>query len=164
MTSELSETQRQILATAAQRTGLVLPVTSKLKGGALKKVLSALLTRGAIEEVPANGEQEVWRKNDEGVALTLKLTKAPHPASGSKRKPPAKQQAKEAPRRERGNTKQAKVIAMLNRPGAQPSIRLSRRPAGSRTRSEVSSPERLRSGSASRSSPTRPTAASGSTA
>jgi hypothetical protein len=72
MASELSHTQRQILAAAAQRnSGLVLPVTSKLKGRALKKVLSALLTRGAIEEVPADGEQEVWRTNDEGVALTL---------------------------------------------------------------------------------------------
>ena len=102
-----SHGQREILATAAQRKGgLVLPVTSKLKGGALKKVLSALLTRGAIEEVPADSEQEVWRTND-GVALTLKLTKAPRPASGSKRKPSAKQ---------RGNTKQAKVIAMLKRP------------------------------------------------
>ena len=71
MTTELSETQRQILTTASERkSGLVLPVTSKLKGGALKKVLSALLTRGAIEEVPADGEQEVWRTNDEGVALT----------------------------------------------------------------------------------------------
>jgi hypothetical protein len=116
MASELSETQRQILAAAAQRKGgLVLPVTSKLNGGALKKVLSALLARGAIEEVPAEGEQEVWRTNNEGVALTLKLTKAPRPASGSKRKPSAKQQGKGAPR-ERTNTKQAKVIAMLKRP------------------------------------------------
>src|SRR5215207_9260899 len=116
MTTELSETQRQILTTASKRkSGLVLPVSSNLKGGALKKVLSALLARGAIEEVPAEGEQEVWRTNNEGVALTLKLTKAPRPASGSKRKPSAKQQGKGAPR-ERTNTKQAKVIAMLKRP------------------------------------------------
>jgi hypothetical protein len=116
MATDLSNTQRQILATAAQREGgLVLPVTSKLKGGALNKVLSALLTRGAIEEVPADGEQEVWRTNDEGVALSLKLTKAGRPASGSKRMPSAKQQGTGAPR-ERGDTKQAKVIAMLKRP------------------------------------------------
>jgi hypothetical protein len=115
MASELSDTQRQIIAAAQRNSGLVLPVTSKLKGGALKKVLSALLTRGAIEEVPADGEQEVWRKNDDGVALTLKLTKAPRSASGSKRKPSEKEQAKEATR-ERGDTKQAKVIAMLKRP------------------------------------------------
>src|SRR5688572_767790 len=48
MATELSETQRQILTTASGRkSGLVLPVASNLKGGALKKVLSALLTRGA---------------------------------------------------------------------------------------------------------------------
>ena len=87
MVSGLSETQRQILTIAAQRKGgLVVPVTSKLKGGALKKVLSALLSRGAIEEVPANGEQEVWRTNDDGVALTLKLAKAGREAVGTKRK------------------------------------------------------------------------------
>ena len=45
-----------------------------MKGGALKKLLSALLTRGTIEEVLA--QEEVWRTNDEGVALALKLTKA----------------------------------------------------------------------------------------
>jgi hypothetical protein len=116
MTSELSETQREILATAAQRKGgLVLPVTSKLRGGALKKVLSALLTRGAIEEVPANGAQGVWRTNDESVALTLKLTKAGRTTSGAKRKQAPKQQAEKA-QRERTDTKQAKVIAMLKRP------------------------------------------------
>jgi hypothetical protein len=35
-----------------------------------------LLTRVLIEEVRADAKQEVWRTNDEGVALTLKLTKA----------------------------------------------------------------------------------------
>jgi hypothetical protein len=116
MVSGLSETQRQILTIAAQRKGgLVVPVTSKLQGGALKKVLSALLSRGAIEEVPANGEQEVWRTNDDGVALTLKLAKAGREAVGTKRKERAKKRAKAA-QRERGDTKQAKVIAMLKRP------------------------------------------------
>src|SRR5215207_3122590 len=86
--------------------------TSTHNGGALKKVLSALLARGAIEEVPAAGEQEVWRTNDEGAALTLKLTKAGRTAIGAKRKQAPKKQAKKA-ERERANTKQAKVIAML---------------------------------------------------
>jgi hypothetical protein len=75
----------------------------------------AIVTRGAIEEVPADGEQGVWRTNDESVALTLKLTKAGRTASGAKRKQAPKQQAKKA-QRERTETKQAKVIAMLKRP------------------------------------------------
>jgi hypothetical protein len=53
MASEFSETQRQILTTAAQRkSGVVLPVTSKLKGGALKKV-SALLGGHVGWRIPA---------------------------------------------------------------------------------------------------------------
>jgi len=78
-------------------------------------VLSALLSHAVIEEVAVTGQQDVWRTNEEGVPLTLKLTKAGRPASGSKRKPSAKQQGARAPR-ERGDTKQAKVIAMLKRP------------------------------------------------
>jgi hypothetical protein len=65
--------------------------------------------------VPANGEQEVWRTNDDVVALTLKLAKAGREAVGTKRKERAKKRAKAA-QRERGDTKQAKVIAMLKRP------------------------------------------------
>jgi hypothetical protein len=53
--------------------------------------------------------------NDEGAALTLKLTKAGRTAIGAKRKQAPKKQAKKA-ERERANTKQAKVIAMLKRP------------------------------------------------
>ena len=105
MASEFSETQRQILTTAAQRkSGVVLPVTSKLKGGALKKV-SALLTRGAIEEVPADDEQEVWRTNDEGVALTLKSRRRsvlPAARSGSRlRSSSPRRRSGSGPRRSR---------------------------------------------------------------
>jgi hypothetical protein len=163
MASELSETQGQILAAAAQRKGgLVLPITSKLKGGALKKVLSALLTRGAIEEVPAAGEQGVWRTNDEGVALTLKLTKAGRTATGAKRKQAPKQQAKKA-QRERTDTKQAKVITML------------KRPAGATVEQIIKATDwqphtvrgffagALKSGSGSRSRPSRPKVESGFT-
>jgi hypothetical protein len=117
MPTELSETQRQILTTGSERkSGLVLPVTSNLKGGALKKVLSALLSRGAVEEVPtADPKQEVWRTNEESVALALKLTKAGREAVGGKGKARSKKPATPA-QRERGDTKQAKVIAMLTRP------------------------------------------------
>ena len=76
MTAELSAAQRQILITACERKGgLVLPINANLKGGALKKVLTALLTRGAIEEVLAAPKQDVWRTDDEGVTLALKVTK-----------------------------------------------------------------------------------------
>jgi hypothetical protein len=116
MATDLSETQRQILTTASERKdGLVLPVTSNLKGGALKKVLTALLTRGAMEEVLAAPKQDVWRTDDEGVTLALKVTKTGCEAVGAKRKNRVGKPVK-AVQRERSDTKQAKVIAMLKRP------------------------------------------------
>jgi hypothetical protein len=116
MTAELSVAQRQILITACERKGgLVLPITSNLKGGALKKVLTALLTRGAIEEVLAAPKQDVWRTDDEGVTLALKVTKTGCEVVGAKRKNRVGKPVN-AVQRERSDTKQAKVIAMLKRP------------------------------------------------
>jgi len=164
MTAELSAARRQILITACERKGgLVLPITSNLKGGALKKVLTALLTRGAIEEVLAAPKQDVWRTDDEGVTLALKVTKTGCEVVGAKRKNRAGKPVK-AVQRERSDTKQAKVIAMLKRPPPAPrSSRSPRRPTGSPTRCAASSPERSRSGSESRSRPTRGRRGSGCT-
>jgi hypothetical protein len=115
--SELSETQRQILTTACGRKGgYVLPADTAVKGGALKKVLGSMLTRGLVQEVPASGKQQVWRTAEDGAAFTLKLTKAAHEAVGTKqRKGRAAPAAKGGPE-QRGDSKQAKVIAMLKRP------------------------------------------------
>jgi Protein of unknown function (DUF3489) len=114
--AELTDTQRQVLITASKRKGgFVLPVASNLKGGVLKKVLSALLSSGTIEETPAGPDQEIWRTSDEGVRLTLKLTKTGRQAVGGKRKASVKKDTKPTVSARR-DTKQAKVIAMLKRP------------------------------------------------
>jgi hypothetical protein len=116
-TVELSETQRQILTTACGRKGgYVLPADTTVKGGALKKVLGSMLTRGLVQEVPASGKQQVWRTGEDGTPLTLKVTKAAHEAVGTKlRKGRAAPGAKATPT-QRGDSKQAKVIATLKRP------------------------------------------------
>jgi hypothetical protein len=115
-TIELSETQRQILTTACERKGgYVLPADTTVKGGALNKVLGSMLTRGLVQEVPASGKQQVSRTAEDGTALTLKVTKAAHEAVGTKRKVNAAAKAKASPK-QRGDTKQAQVIAMLKRP------------------------------------------------
>jgi hypothetical protein len=115
-TIEVSETQRQILTTACERRGgLVLPAATTVKGGALRKVIGSMLTRGFVQEVPASGKQEVWRTDEEGKPLTLKITKAAHEAVGTKRKAKTAKASK-APAKQRGDTKQAQVIAMLKRP------------------------------------------------
>jgi hypothetical protein len=114
-TIELSETQRQILKTACERKGgYVLPADTTVKGGALNKVLGSMLTRGLVQEVPASGKHKVWRTEEDGTPLTLKVTKAAHEAVGSKlRKGRA---APKAPPKHRADTKQSQVIAMLKRP------------------------------------------------
>jgi hypothetical protein len=115
-TTELSDTQRQILKTACEgKGGYVLPAATTVKGGALKKVLGSMLARGLAQEVPASAKHEVWRTGEDGHPLTLKVTKAGHEAVGTKRKGKAAKPKNAAPK-QRADTKQAQVIAMLKRP------------------------------------------------
>ena len=52
MTLRLSDSQLTILAAACGREdGSVFPITAKLTGGALQKVLTSLLGKGLLEEV-----------------------------------------------------------------------------------------------------------------
>jgi len=133
---KLSDSQLVILNAACKRpNGSVYPVTSKLTGGALAKVLSSLLTKGLVKEVRAKQGETHWRLDDEERPLTLKVTPAAFEALGivdgkapakvgtaakrakasSKPKRPAKAgRAKKAKARvARGDSKQAQLIAML---------------------------------------------------
>jgi len=114
-TTELSDTQRQVLVTACGRWGgYVLPADTTVKGGALKKVLGSMLTRGLVQEAPA-GKQQVWRMDESGMALTLKVTKAAHEAVGSQLRQTTAKVGQAAPT-QRADSKQAQVIAMLKQP------------------------------------------------
>lgn len=76
MAKQLTDTQLIILSNASQReegTGLPLPEALKLPGGALKKSLTALLTRGLIEETgtpfgDADAQQTEYRITEAGLA------------------------------------------------------------------------------------------------
>jgi hypothetical protein len=77
--TKLSDTQAIILSAAAQRAGGNLP--GSLRGGAAVKVLGALLSRGlAREEVTDQTTRAdtalntVWRNEDDGRAVLLKIT------------------------------------------------------------------------------------------
>src|SRR3954452_13883513 len=77
--SKLSDAQRVILSAAFSRPDrLVLPLPKSLKGGAANKVISSLIGRGLIEEVEANvtSGAPVWRKPEDGPAVTLVATEA----------------------------------------------------------------------------------------
>jgi hypothetical protein len=162
--SKLSDTQAMILSAAAQRPdGNLLPLPGSLRGGAAGKVVMALLTRGLIcEEVTDSSKaaaslNTVWRNEDDGGAVMLRITPAGFEAIGVERAPniveteatspvvelepasaptgdstgaqtegefqgPATVQESPAPGAEaqtgkvREGTKQAQLIAMLERP------------------------------------------------
>jgi hypothetical protein len=133
---DLSETQRTILGTACAREDrMIFPVTAPITGGAVGNVLKSLLKRGLIEEIVAEDETTVWRHDEDLGPITLRATdtglaalgdRAPtaplgrdHDQAGTDMpadETDAHTAPAGAPRRVRGNTKQAIVVDMLRRP------------------------------------------------
>lgn len=75
--TKLSDTQCLILSAAAQRDdNIALPLPPSLRGGAAKKVVGALLTKGYLAEAPAGRKLGtlVWDHDDEGNPITLVAT------------------------------------------------------------------------------------------
>lgn len=79
-------------------------------------MLGSLLARGLIQEVSASAKHAVWRKAENGTALSLKVTRAGCAAIGIERSAGRAKTAEPGARPERAGTKQAQVIAMLKRP------------------------------------------------
>jgi hypothetical protein len=138
---QLSDSQLVVLTAACQRPDRsVFPVTAKLKGVAAGNVLKSLLKKQLIKEVRAKREDTAWRDDEQHGRMTLVATPAafaalgidvaddatePEPdaaaapdtkaaASVPKGRRPTKSQ-EPTERRMRQNTKQAKLIAMLQR-------------------------------------------------
>ena len=75
--TNLSDIQLVILEAACQRPNrIVLPLPDRLKGGAARKVVDALISRGLIEEVEVGRGDPVWREADDGRGVTLVATDA----------------------------------------------------------------------------------------
>jgi hypothetical protein len=130
-----SETQTLILSRAATRPGnLALPLPEGLVGAAAKMVVGKMIARGWLEEVEANlrrGEQ-MWSETGDGHGTTLIATEAgleaigiepvvaSAVASASKATPKAARTPDDTdtakPVAIRADTKQAQIIAMLQRP------------------------------------------------
>ena len=137
--TKLTDTQLVILSAACQRDDqLVLPLPENLKGGAATKVVASLLAKGLVEEVDAKRGEPVWRQTGDGHGVTLAATdaaftalgiepdSAPQAAHGAEVYEPAPREADTghsattapaAPtgRKTREGTKQAELIAMLER-------------------------------------------------
>ena len=132
--TKLSDTQLIILGKACERPdGAVYPLTTKLKGGAVTKVLSSLITKGLLKEVRAKRDETIWRRDDEDRPLTLHATPAAYhalgieqdvsaPETAASEKPKRSRVAKGAkategkPTRTRADSKQAQLIEMLKAP------------------------------------------------
>ena len=132
-----SDTQSLILSRAATRPGnLALPLPEGLVGAAAKMVVGKMIARGWLEEVEANlrrGEP-LWRETGDGHGTTLIATEAGLEAIGieplaasavaSVRKAKSMPEPVKTPDDTetakpvaiRAGTKQAQIIAMLQRP------------------------------------------------
>ena len=120
--TQLTDTQALILSAAAQRPDhIALPLPSNVRGGAAAKVVSAMLTKGFLEEVEADmrKSEPVWRETGDGHGATLIATDAGLAAIGIEPESTAAKPADEAApktRTPREGTKQATLIAMLRAP------------------------------------------------
>ena len=137
--TKLSDTQALILSAAAQRAEhIALPLPESLRGGAVAKVVGAMLAKGFLQEVDADMRkgEPVWRETGDGHGVTLVATDAglaaigietedantaPAGATGAPTTDPATETAGDAAsapkaRKPREGTKQAQLIAMLRTP------------------------------------------------
>ena len=136
---KLTETQTIILSRAATRPGnLAMPLPEGLHGGAAKMAVDRMITNGWVEEVDADlrKEEPLWRETGDGHGTTLIATEAGLEAIGiepvaasavaSARKgtqqtdtdPTTANEVTDTPKPVaiRTGTKQAKIIALLQRP------------------------------------------------
>ena len=126
--TKLTETQTIILTAGAQRPdNIALPLPKGLAGAAAKMAVTKMLDRGWLQEVDANlrrGEP-LWRETGDRHGTTLVVTDAGLLAIGIEplvaktevtiREHAAKSVASKPPTQREG-TKQAHIIAMLQRP------------------------------------------------
>lgn len=125
---KLTDTQTIILSAAAQRPdNIALPLPKGLHGAAAKKVVDILIALGWLQEVDANVRrgEPLWRETGDGHGTTLVVTDAGLLAIGIEpvvvktvvaiREHAAKTPAAKPPT-QRAGTKQAQIIALLQRP------------------------------------------------
>jgi hypothetical protein len=126
--TKLTETQTIILSAGAQRPeNIALPLPKGLAGAAAKMAVSKMIEHGWLQEVDANlrRHEPLWRETGDGHGTTLVVTEAGLLAIGIEpvvvkavdaiREHSAKAEATKPPT-QRAGTKQAQIIALLQRP------------------------------------------------
>lgn len=126
--TKLTETQTIILSAGAQRPyNIALPLPKGLAGAAAKMAVTKMIEHGWLQEVDANlrRNEPLWRETGDGHGTTLVVTDAGLLAIGIEpvevktvvaiREHAAKATTPKLPT-QRAGTKQAQVVAMLQRP------------------------------------------------
>ena len=72
--TRLTETQWMVLSAASQRDDHCAMLPSRLRGGAAQKVVQKLIDLGLVEAVHARGDLPVWRREDDRCPMALRLT------------------------------------------------------------------------------------------
>jgi hypothetical protein len=133
-----------LLSAASRREDGAIVLTPNLKGSVTGKVIGKLLRNGLVEEVPAGASMPVWRYDADAGPLSIRITPgglasiglegdvmqlakepstAEQPADGSPKRPARavalRKKGDQGPQRTakpgRGQSKQAKVLALLQR-------------------------------------------------
>ena len=132
---KLTDTQTIILSAGAQRPeNIAMPLPKGLHGAAAKKSVAAMIARGWLQEVEADLRRgdPLWRETGDGHGTTLVATEAGLEAIGiepvvastvpnprkTRPDPAPTPQSSDAPKpvAVRAGTKQAQIIALLQRP------------------------------------------------
>jgi hypothetical protein len=121
--TKLTETQTIILSAGAQRPdNIALPLPKGLAGAAAKMAVTKMIEHGWLQEVDANlrRNEPLWRETGDGHGTTLVVTDAGLLAIGIepvvvKTVVAIREHAAKLPT-QRAGTKQAKIIAMMQRP------------------------------------------------
>ena len=72
----LSDTQLMLLSAASNREDLFVTLPAHPRTGAARTSLSKLLSQGLLEEVKVGREQPLWRVDDDGQLMGLRITRA----------------------------------------------------------------------------------------
>jgi hypothetical protein len=72
--SRLTDTQLVILSVASQRDDRGFELPANIKGEAARKAVDKLIRAGLLEEVRAAGSLPVWRRDNEGGPMALRIT------------------------------------------------------------------------------------------
>jgi len=73
--ARLTDTQLIILSAASQRDDRGVELPANAKGEAAGRVVDKLIRAGLLEEVGASGSLPIWRRDDSGGAMALRITK-----------------------------------------------------------------------------------------